>query len=189
VLGESHGIAETASAIITLVRALGVRSLALEWSFDEVGGLVRHALATGRFDLDELWAIPGGGDLFSGDGRFTAGHVRVLEHLVQAGTLADIVPIDRLDRDPPLEDDREADLAERLLAALRPELPMLAVVGSFHAAREPLEGTDPMFVHLERALPGLESGVLESAERPVDRPVDAVFRLPRATPAVVPARR
>jgi hypothetical protein len=187
VLGESHGIAETASAILTLVRALGIRSLALEWSFDEVGGLVRNAVETGRFDLDELWAIPAGGDLFSGDGRFTAGHVRVLEHLVQAGTLAQIVSIDRLDREPPLESDREVDLAERLLAALRPELPMLAVVGFFHAAREPFAGAQPMFVHLERALPGLRNGALEHPDRPVDRPVDAVFRLPRATPAVVPA--
>ncbi|HWN21668.1 MAG TPA: hypothetical protein VNP93_06820 [Gaiellaceae bacterium] len=186
-LGESHGIAETATAILSLVRALGIRSLALEWSFDEVGGLVRNAVETGRFDLDELWAIPAGGDLFSGDGRFTAGHVRVLEHLVLTGTLADIVPIDRLDRDPPLDGDRELDMAECLLAALRPELPMLAVVGFFHAAREPFAGTEPMFVHLERALPGLGNGVLERPDRLVDHPVDAVFRLPRATPAVVPA--
>jgi hypothetical protein len=188
VLGESHGNAETASAILSLVRALGIHSLALEWSFDEVGGLVRNAVATGRFDPDELWAIPAGGDLFSGDGRFTAGHVRVLEHLVQTGTLAEIVPIDRLDQDPPLEDDREVEMAERLLAALRPGLPMLAVVGFFHASREPFAGTEPMFVHLERALPGLGNGVLERPDRPVDHPVDAVFRLPHATPAVVPAK-
>ncbi len=186
-LGESHGIAETASAILTLVRTLGIRSLALEWSFDEVGGLVQHAVETGHFGLDELWAIPAGGDLFSGDGRFTAGHVRVLEHLVQAGALVDVVPIDRLDQDPPLEVDREVDMAERLLAALRPELPMLAVVGFFHAARQPFESVEPMFVHLESRLPGLANGAL-SPESRVDRPVDAVVRLPRATPAVVPAK-
>lgn len=149
---------------------------------------MRHAVETGRFDLDELWAIPAGGDLLSGDGRFTAGHVRVLEHLVQSGALMDVVPIDRLDQDPPLEDDREVDMADRLLAGLLPELPMLAVVGFFHASREPFEGVEPMFVHLERPLPGLANGALESPERRVDRPVDAFFRLPRATPAVVPAR-
>ena len=39
-LGQLHGIAETANAILTLVRALGIRSLGLEWSFDEVGELI-----------------------------------------------------------------------------------------------------------------------------------------------------
>ena len=187
-LGESHGIAETASAILTLVRALGIRSLALEWSFDEVGELVRGAVATGRFDLDTLWEIPAGGDLFSGDGRFAAGLVRVLEHLVQAGELEDIVPIDRLDQEPPLEVDREVDMAGRLLEQLRPDAPMLAVVGSSHAGRQPFDGVEPMFVHLERGLPGLANGVLEHPARPVDRSHDALFRLPRETPAVVPVK-
>lgn len=188
VLGESHGVAETASAILTLVRALGIRSLALEWSFDEVGDLTRSAVENGRFDLDELWAIPAGGDLFAGDGRFTAGHVRVLEHLVQTGVLVDVVPIDRLDQDPPLAVDREEDMAERLLAHLRADAPMLAVVGFFHAAREPFEGAEPMFAHLERALPGLASGVLEDPARPVDRSLDSIVVLPRVTPAVMPAK-
>ena len=60
VLGETHGIAETANTILTLVRALGIRSLGLEWSFDEVGELVDEAVATGRFDLDALWQVPTG---------------------------------------------------------------------------------------------------------------------------------
>lgn len=188
-LGESHGIAETAGAILTLVRALGIRSLALEWSFDEVGDVVQGAVATGRFDLEAAWAIPTGGDLFSGDGRFTAGHVRVIEHLLGVRQLLDVVPIDRLDRDPPLGDDRELDLAERLLGARRTELPMLAVVGHFHASREPSGGVESMFVHLERALPGLRNGGLETPDHPLGLAVDAIFRLPSATPAVVPACR
>ena len=188
-LGESHGVAETPRAILTLVRSLGVRSLALEWSFDEVGDVVRDAVASGRFDLDAVWSIPAGGDLFSGDGRFTAGHVRVIEHLLGVQQLLDVVPIDRLDRDPPLGDDRELAMAERLLEALRIELPMLAVVGLFHASREPSGGVEPMFVHLERALPGLRNGGLETPDRPLGLAVDASFRLPSATPAVVPARR
>lgn len=188
-LGESHGLAETAGAILTLVRALGIRSLALEWSVDEVGDMVRDAVATGRFDLEAVWALPAGGDLFSGDGRFTAGHVRVIEHLLGLRQLVDVVPIDRLDQDPPLEGDRELDLAARLLGALRTELPMLAVVGLFHASREQSAGVEPMFLHLERALPGLRNGGLEALDGPLGVAVDAVFRLPSATPAVVPARR
>jgi len=197
VLGESHGIAQTASAILTLVRRLGIRSLALEWSFDEVSEVVDDVVATGRFDLDAVWAIPIGGDLFAGDGRFTAGHVCVLEQLIQSGELTQIVPFDRLDQEPPLEYDREVDMAERILEHLRPDAPTLAVPGFFHASRKPFEGLEPMFVHLERALPGLANGVLEFSggsaysrgEHPVtplDRPFDAVFRRGRATPATVP---
>ena len=200
VLGESHGIAETASAILTLVERLGVRVLALEWSFDEVGELLADVVATGRFDLDAIWAIPGGGDLFARDGRFTAELVRVIEHLLESGALTAVVPIDRLDQEPALEVDREVDMAERVLEHLRADAPMLVVPGYFHASRTPFDGFEPMFVHLERALPGLANGALEFAEgagysrgeqsvRPLDRPFDAVFRLEHATPATVPSRQ
>ncbi len=199
VLGETHGIAETANTILTLVRALGIRSLGLEWSFDEVGELVDEAVATGRFDLDALWQVPTGGDLFAGDGRLTAGHVRMLELLIQSGELTRVIPFDRLDRDPPLEIDREAEMSRRLLEHLGPEAPMLAVTGFFHAAREPFEGLEPMFVHLERTLPSLANGVLdfslgtaysrgEQPLTPVGSKVDAIFRLGRASPATVPVR-
>ena len=200
VLGEFHGIAETASAILTLVRRLGVRVLGLEWSFNEVGAVLDELMRTGRFDLDAIWSIPAVGDLFAGDGRFTAELVRVLEHQIQSGELTAVVPIDRLDEEPPLVVDREIDMAERLLAHRRPGDPMLVVPGYFHASRTPFDGFEPMFVHLERALPGLANGALEFGEgasysrgeqsvRPLDRPFDAVYRLERATPATVPARR
>lgn len=199
-VGESHGVAETANAILTLVRRLGVRSLGLEWSFDEVGELVDDVVTTGRFDFDSLWAIPAGGDLFASDGRFTAGHVGVIEHLIQSGELTQVVAFDRLDQDPPLEGDRELDMAERLLAHLQPDAPMLAVTGLFHAARTPFDGVEPMFVHLERALPGLANGAIEFSDgtaysrgdrpiKPVDRPFDATFQLGRATPATVPSQK
>jgi hypothetical protein len=167
---------------------LGIRSLGLEWSYDEVGRLVDDAVASGRFDLDALWAIPAGGDLFSGDGRFTAGHVRVLEHLLQAGELTRVVPFDRLDRQPPLEDDREVSMAERILEHVRLGERMLAVTGSFHASRESSDRVEPMFVHLERALPGVANGVLELPDGELGHRADVRFRLPFATPAVVPAK-
>jgi hypothetical protein len=57
-----------------------------------------------------------------------------------------------------------------------------------------------MFVHLERALPGVSNGALEFSAgsahsrgeqpvRPLDRPFDATFRFDRATPATVATRR
>jgi hypothetical protein len=55
-----------------------------------------------------------------------------------------------------------------------------------------------MFTHVERALPGVANGALsfssgtchfggEHEVRPVGDPVDAIFELGVATPAVVPA--
>jgi hypothetical protein len=200
VLGESHGIAETANAVLALDRQLGVRALGLEWSHDETDEVVQGLFGGGRIDLDALWEIPAGGDLFAGDGRFTAGLVRVLEELVATGGLEQVILFDRLDQDPPLESDREVDMAERILARLRPDAPVLAVSGSFHAGREPFDGAEPMFVQLERALPGLANGVLDfssgrsysrdehDVRRAEARGFDAIFELGRATPAVVPAR-
>jgi hypothetical protein len=200
VLGESHGIAETANALLALVRRLGVRALGFEWSYDETDEVVQGLFGAGRIELDALWEIPAGGDLFAGDGRFTAGLVRVLEELVAAREVEQVILIDRLDQDPPLERDREVDMAERILARLRPDAPLLVLAGYFHAGREPFDGVEPMFVQLERALPGLANGVLafssgrsysraeHDVRRPEARGFDAVFEPGRATPAVVPAK-
>ena len=124
----------------------------------------------------------------------------MIEHLLESGALTAVVPIDRLDQEPALEVDREVDMAERVLEHLRADAPMLVVPGYFHASRTPFDGFEPMFVHLERALPGLANGALEFGEgagysrgeqsvRPLDRPFDAVFQLEHATPATVPSRQ
>lgn len=175
-----------------LVRELGARALALEWSHDEVGAIVADAVATGRFDLDALWDVPAGGDLFARDGRFTAGHVAVLERLLAAGELEQVILVDRLDATGA---EREREMAARLLGSLRAGVGAVAIVGHGHALRGP--GT--MFAHLEEALPGAANGSLsfssgrcyfrgESDVRPIVDATDAVFELGVATPAVVPAR-
>jgi hypothetical protein len=196
VLGESHGVADTPRAILTVMRRVGARALALEWSYDEVGEIVQALLSTGRLDLDELWRIPAGGDLFAGDGRFTAGHVALLEHLVAAGELQQVILVDRLAAEGA---EREREMAARLLESLRPGVPTIGVVGHAHAARERIGGAESMFAHVERALPGVANGVLafrsgtchhrgESEIWPIAVRTDAVFELGAATPAVVPAR-
>jgi hypothetical protein len=197
-LGETHGVSETPAALGALARELGARALALEWSFDELGGIVEDALATGRFDLDRLWELAGGGDVFAGDGRFTAGHVRVVEELVAAGELDQVILVDRLGSDGR---SRERDMAARLLEGFRPGLGTLAVVGHGHALRGPAGADDaqPMFAHVEEAVPGVRNGSLsfssgtchfhgEAEVSPIDGRTDAVFELGVATPAVVPAR-
>lgn len=178
------------------MRRLDARALALEWSYDEIDDVVERVLATGKVDLDELWRTPDGGDLFAGDGRFTAGHVAVLEHLAATGELEQVILLDRLAAEGA---ERERELAARLLESLRPGLRTIAVVGHAHAARDEIGGAPSMFAHVERALPGVANGILafrsgtchhrgEAEVWPITVRADATFELGRATPAVVPAR-
>ena len=193
VLGERHGVAETPAAIAALARALGARALAFEWSYDELGELVEDALSSGRFDLDRLWELPADGDVFSGDGRFTAGHVRLIEELVGAGRLEHVILVDRLGSEG---DEREREMAERLRGSLRAGLETIAVVGHGHAVRDPAGAS--MFSRLEQALPGVANGSLSFATGrcyfrgeqdvwPIEDATDATFELGAATAAVVPA--
>jgi erythromycin esterase-like protein len=196
-VGESHGIAETANAVLALVRRLGIRALALEWSHDEVEAAVQDVFETGRIDLDALWEVPPEGDLFARDGRFTAGHVAVIERLVATEELEQLILFDRLDSAAAGE--REHDLASRLLRHLRTGLPTLAVAGAAHASREPVFEAESMALRLSRALPGLATGALsfstgtcsfrgEHPVAPIALRFDALFHLGHATPAVVPAK-
>ena len=93
-LGEAHGVAQTPLAILALAWRLGVRALAFEWSYDELDDVVQPVLSTGSVASDALWRLPPSAEVFSGDGRFTAGHVRLLEHL--GDQLDRIVLLDRV---------------------------------------------------------------------------------------------
>ncbi|HET9461632.1 MAG TPA: hypothetical protein VFO56_06830 [Gaiellaceae bacterium] len=117
-LGELHGVAQTPNAILGLVSGLHVRALAFEWSYDELDRVVQPVLTTGAVDSDALWALPSTAEVFSGDGRFTAGHVRLLEYL--ADRLDRIVLLDRAVSE---ETGRERGMAQRLLAARHPGTP------------------------------------------------------------------
>ncbi len=195
-LGESHGIAETANAILALVRRLDVRALALEWSHDEVDDIVQAVFDTGRIDLDALWETPPGGDLFASDGRFTAGHVAVIQQLVGEGRLEQLILVDRLESDGP---ERELEMATRLVGSLRHDRGAVAIVGTAHALRGTTGRPESMFGHLEPTRPGVANGRLsfssgrchhrgESELCPVGDAADAIFELGVATPAVVPAK-
>src|SRR4051812_3327275 len=91
-------------------------------------------MRAGRFDLQRLWRLPDGAETFSGDGRFTAGHVALLERLHREDALYGVLPFDRLDPDPVTEAaERDEEMARRLLAGWDRALPLLAVVGAAHA--------------------------------------------------------
>ena len=201
-VGEPHGVAETPAVLHTLVSALGIRALGLEWSHDELGGRVAHSLADGSFDFANYWSLPASAEFFAGDGRITAGHFALLERLRSEDRLDQLILYDRLDPDPAPEwHVRDREMAERLLATWDDRNPLLVLTGAFHAQTTPLAGGEPMCAHLARARPRLEPAMLDYAggecwsggtTHDVSGPMpDApiTFRFPRATPAVVPGPR
>jgi hypothetical protein len=192
-LGEVHGVAQTPNAILGLASALDVRALAFEWSHDELEDIVRPVLTSGAMEVDALWSLPPTADVFSGDGRLTAGHVRLLEHL--ADRLDRIV---LLDRRGAAGSERERELARRLLDCRQQGSPLLAVIGVGHVVRSPVDGLEPVGLLVEREVPGVSNGMLAPSsgrawfhgEHELDSPelpaVDVVFPIGVAEPAVVP---
>jgi hypothetical protein len=192
-LGETHGVAQTPLAILGLAQRLGVRALAFEWSYDELDDVVQSVLSTGTVTSDALWRLPPSAEVFSGDGRFTAGHVRLLEHL---GDQLDRIVL--LDRSGSEGSERELGMTRRLLTGRRPDSPMLAVLGSGHVVRAPLDDVESVGLLIEEELPGVANGILmpssgavwfhgehefSSGELPA---ADVVVPLGVAVPAVVP---
>jgi hypothetical protein len=193
-LGEVHGVAQTPRAILGIARRLGVRALAFEWSHDELDDVVQPVLSTGSLASDALWRLSPSAEVFSGDGRFTAGHVRLLEYL--GDQLARIVLLDRVGSEG---SKRELGMArQRLLAGRRRNSPMLAILGAGHVVRARVDGLEPVGQLIDVELPGVANGILvpssgtvwshgerelSSGELP---PADVVVPLGVAFPAVVP---
>ena len=87
-VGEAHGVEQTPAVLHALIRALASGGLALEWSEDELGEVVAAS-------FESLWDLPPEAEAFSGDGRFTAGHVALLRHV----ELDQLVLLDRVGSD------------------------------------------------------------------------------------------
>lgn len=192
-LGETHGVAQTPLAILGLAQRLDVRALAFEWSHDELDDVVQSVPSTGTVTSDALWRLPPSAEVFSGDGRFTAGHVRLLEHL--GDQLDRIVLLDRVGSEG---SERELGMTRRLLAGRRRDSPMLAVLGAGHVVRAPLDDVKPVGLLIDEELPGVANGVLAPSSGSVwfhgeheysagePPPADVVVPLGVAVPAVVP---
>ena len=203
VVGEPHGVRETPSVGYALATALATRAIAFEWSYEEMEEPVQAFLRSGSFDFDRLWTLPASAEFFCGDGRITAGHFALLERLHRERRLDQVIVFDRLDPADPSEDweaqvrVREPEMAARLLAEWDRRFPLLVLTGAFHAQLEASEG-ETMAAHLAHDLAGLQPAMLDYASghcwsrgelHDVSGPMpDAPmkFRLPEATPAVVP---
>ena len=172
---------------------LGVRALAFEWSYDELDDVVQPVLTTGAVDSDALWALRPSAEVFSGDGRHTAGHIRLLEHL--GGQLDRIVLLDRAGSEG---SSREREMAQRLVAARHPGSPMLAVLGVGHVVRARDDDVESVGLLVDHELPGVANGILAPSsgtcwfhgevEVPFGDapPTDVIVPIGVASPAVVP---
>jgi hypothetical protein len=169
-LGETHGVAQTPVLVDELIAWFGLGGIALEWNED-----LRPWLD--RWLTDGILADPGSEypmlEVWSGDGRLTAGHLAMMRSWTAAGVL--ITLMDGLIMTPPRPgesaqesnrrwwSERDAGMADRVLAA--PEAPggRLVVAGNLHTRLEPLPADDPnlaevgvpMAVQLARRRPGL----------------------------------
>jgi hypothetical protein len=180
VVGEPHGVHETPGVLYSLAVALDTKAVAFEWSHEELEEAVQNP------DFERLWLLPATAEFFSCDGRFTAGHFALLQRLRDEGRLEQAIVYDRHDPVPRPDDwrIRDAEMAERLLAEWR-GAPILVLTGAFHATLE--VGT--MASHLAAERPGLRPLMLQYEDRPPMPPAPITLQLPRATPALVPARQ
>jgi hypothetical protein len=140
-LGEVHGVLENPLIILRLMRALGLRSLALEWPQGLKPQL--DAFLAGSDALDHpLWWL--------GDGSVTAGHFAVLRALIP-------VTVTLFDGDVVTGDwsQRDATMAQRVLRAHAE--PVLVVAGNAHTLTSPSELGLPMGACLASARPAVRS--------------------------------
>jgi hypothetical protein len=180
-VGEAHGVGSRVPALLArLARELEATAFAFEWSHEELDPLLDAFLERGAFDLEALWRLPPDAEVFAGDGRFTAGHIALLERQWRAGRLGQVIAVDRLDPEPPAPwHERERDLAGRLLGQWDRSRPLLAVVGAAHAVRAPGTMADLLAVE----------GAMFDYGREVEMPPAVLtFPVPPGPPPVVPGR-
>ena len=171
-LGEVHGVRENPLIIAASLRSLGLTSLALEWPAELAPVISAFLAGEALADDPQLW---------SGDGRITAGHLAVLRDLAAAGplelTLLDgALPVERGVADASWSD-RDAAMARRLLAGTGAGPGTLVVAGNAHTPVRPTPLGVPLGAVLAARRPG--------RPRDPDRLSRRVLLQPRAAP--VPA--
>jgi len=121
-LGEVHGVRENPLVIRSLMQALGLGGLALEWH-EDLALAAGAFLAGGRLaDHPLLW---------SGDGRITAGHLAVLRERAAAGPLS-LTLFDGTMGEGWTWSQRDEAMGRRILAAPAAAAGTLVVAGNAH---------------------------------------------------------
>jgi hypothetical protein len=154
-LGEVHGVRENPLLIRAQLRAFGLTCLALEWPAD-LAPLIRAFLAGQDLagghrpghDPADNW------ELWTGDGRITAGHLAVLAERAAAG------PLEVILFDGPVDagwswSQRDEAMAHRVLAASPAGTRTLVVAGSAHTVTHNTSLGTPMGAYLARERPGV----------------------------------
>jgi hypothetical protein len=145
-LGEFHGVAENPLLARCLMGALGVDSLALEWPADLAPTVEAYLGGDELADHPHLWG---------GDGRVTAGHLRVLRDMRAEGTLTLTL------FDAPFGvagqswSQRDEAMSDRLLGSDAARLPTLVVAGGLHTQTVPGPYGVPLGANLAAVRPGV----------------------------------
>lgn len=169
-LGEVHGVEQTPVLVAELIAWFGLDGVALEWNED-----LRPWLD--RWLRDGVLADPGldypAMEVWIGDGRLTAGHLAMLRRWSAAGLLITLMDgmTEMRPRPGESEDEtnrrwwseRDAAMADRILAASDIPGGRLVVAGNMHTRLDPQPASDriwaeigvPMGVQLARRRPGL----------------------------------
>jgi hypothetical protein len=176
-LGEGHGVAQTPMLVEELITWFGLGGVALEWHEDLRPWLdcwITHGVLA-----DPVWGDPAA-EIWSGDGRLTAGHLAALRRWAAAGlliTLMDSTPVVRPRPGESPEESgrrwwsaRDAAMADRVLAA--PDAPggQLVVAGDLHTRLEMLPADDPIGAEI-----GVPMGMVLARRRPGLCSIDCVY--------------
>jgi len=143
-LGEVYGVRQNPELARELMAALDVTGLALEWPAT-LAGAVSGFFSDGQVpDQPQLW---------SGDGRITAGHFALLRERFLAGRLHALTLFDGVDEIGWSQ--CESAMAERILNAARPGTRTLVVAGNAHTALTPTMLGVPLGARLAEWRPGV----------------------------------
>jgi hypothetical protein len=144
-LGEVHGVKENPLLIRALMQMFGLTSLALEWPEDLAPAVAAFLAGEMLNDHPQLW---------SGDGRITAGHLAVLADRATAGPF-ELTLFDRAMGADWSWSRRDEAMAACIMAGSAGSSPTLVVAGNAHTPLRPSDLGVPMGAHLAQQRPGL----------------------------------
>jgi len=144
-VGEVHGVRENPLLIRALMRMFGLTSLALEWPEDLAPAVAAFLAGEALADHPQLW---------SGDGRITAGHLAVLAERANAGRL-ELTLFDGAIGADWSWSRRDEAMAARILAGRAGTTRTLVVAGNAHTPVSRTELGVPMGACLARRRPGV----------------------------------